>query len=98
MARMVEPVWPRAGAHEAPPLLAHMADWSTLPDGRRCPFGWPAARVEPGAAVRMSWPAMARVSGPAILRVTVALDDREEKILEARSGATGVPLGRMEVR
>ncbi|HXM55677.1 MAG TPA: glycoside hydrolase family 88 protein [Candidatus Dormibacteraeota bacterium] len=43
------------------------------------------------------WPPGPRVAGPALLRLTVALDDREEKLVEVRT-ATGIALGSVDVR
>lgn len=68
------------------------------PAGRRRPFGWPVAGVAPGSPLTLVWPSTRCVSGPALLRVTVGLDDREAKILDVRSRATGVRLGCMDVR
>src|SRR2546430_7314294 len=98
MARVPGLVWPRARALDARPLLAQTAECSALPDGRRCPFGWPVARIDPGATLRVVWSDTTRVAGAALLRVTVALDDREEKLVDVRTAATDAPLGRLDVR
>lgn len=71
---------------------------STLSFGSRCPFRWPATCVEPGATLRLAWQSSSRVPGPAVLRITVALDDREEKLLDVRSGVTRAHLGCVDVR
>ena len=91
-------MWPRAGAPEVSPLLAQTAERSALPDGRRCPFDWPATRIAPGAALRVVWADTPCAAGAALLRVTVALDDREEKVVDVRTAASGTPLGCLDVR
>jgi unsaturated rhamnogalacturonyl hydrolase len=95
---MIGRIWPRGDRAGDPPLLAETVATSTSSPGRRCPFGWPAACVAPDAALRLTWPAGARVSGPAVFRITVALDDRDQKVLDVVSGRTGERLGRVDVR
>lgn len=71
------------------------------PEGKRAPFGWetftvPVANEGPG--VRLRWPELAPQDKEARLRVTVALDDREEKLLEAISSRSGEVIATFDLR
>lgn len=66
-----------------------------LPLGKSLPFGWPAFAVRRGIPVVLSW----RVTPgrPERFRLTFALAEREHKILEMTSVATGEVIGVFEV-
>ncbi|MBC8103681.1 MAG: glycoside hydrolase family 88 protein [Cytophagales bacterium] len=68
---------------------------------QRIPFGWPAFAVPPrreAPGVILRWKEPLRLAAPARLRVTVALDVREAKRIEARTALTGEPLGVFDIR
>lgn len=72
---------------------------SVSPD-QRIPFGWsafavPAARDAPGPLLRWSKPPSSILPR---LRVTVALDVRENKRIEARTAVTGEQIGVFDIR
>lgn len=88
---------PNAARHratvEAAPIPA--------PSGKRVAFGLPAFAVpEAGnnTSVVLRWPAAPNLPKLARLRVTVALDIREEKLVEARTARTGEHLGTFDIR
>jgi Glycosyl Hydrolase Family 88 len=94
-------VWTRRldDRSDAAPIVPAEAVPGTRPRvGRRSPFGWPVVSVAPGAGLALVWPSSPRVTGPALLRITVALDDREEKVLDVRSRLSAVRLGSVDVR
>ncbi len=67
-----------------------------LPEGKRVPAGWPAFAVGADPVpLRRDGPA---VPGPAWLRVTTALDDREPRQVEVRLGGGGRVLGVLDLR
>lgn len=70
-----------------------------LPEGKRIPFGWRAAAIgmSPQAGLKLAWQGGGE-EGPAWLRITVALDVREELQVAAFSGASGVPLGQFDIQ
>jgi Predicted unsaturated glucuronyl hydrolase involved in regulation of bacterial surface properties, and related proteins len=65
----------------------------------RAPFGWPMLRIEPGESLRIN-PAAPATPAPAggWLRVTVSVDDREEKLLSVRLPSSARELGVMDLR
>lgn len=65
----------------------------------RAPFGWPVLRIEPGVSlpVRPVVPEQAAPRG-GWLRVTVSVDDREEKLLSVRLPSSGRELGVIDLR
>nr|BAF98623.1 hypothetical protein [Streptomyces argenteolus] len=68
--------------------------------GRRVPFGWTAAPVPVAGErppVRLAWSSGTRAPA-AVLRFTVACDDREEKRVTVRTAVTGTELGTVDVR
>jgi unsaturated rhamnogalacturonyl hydrolase len=67
------------------------------PEGKRFPFGWDAFAVPPSGTVALPGP-IARVEDAARLRLTVALDDREEKRIEVVAAASGQRLGEFDLR
>ncbi|NQX60718.1 glycoside hydrolase family 88 protein [Paenibacillus qinlingensis] len=75
------------------------AGGSKVPEGKRIPIGWTAVAIGETAAerVRLLWSNV--VTGqPAWLRLTVALDVREEVRVEARSAMTGLCIGEWDIR
>lgn len=77
-------------AHSTPPV----------PQGQRVPFGWKAfglATGDSGAVLRWNVP-LSDLSEPARLRVTVALDVRENKRVSVYALESGTPLGTFDVR
>lgn len=65
----------------------------------RAPFGWPVLRIEPGASLHLGVSAPAAPApGGGWLRVTVAVDDREEKLLSVRLPSSGRELGVLDLR
>lgn len=71
----------------------------TIPADKRVPFGWRAFAVpvvQPSSA--LTWPETSPFSGQARLRITVALDVRENKSVAARSAQTGELLGSFDIR
>lgn len=87
---------------EGKPLARHLVAEVTAPHvpfpaDRRLPFGWRAAAI--GAApVSLRWPDLPLDAVPTRLRLTVALDVRDEKRIEAVLPQTGRVLGAFEVR
>lgn len=74
---------------------------ATIPPEQRVPFGWSAfglspRKETPGTLLRWSDPL--NFASPARLRVTVALDVRESKRIEARTAQTGELLGVFDIR
>jgi unsaturated rhamnogalacturonyl hydrolase len=75
------------------------AGGSKVPEGKRIPMGWTAVAIGEATEenVRLVWNNM--VTGqPAWLRMTVALDVREEGRVEARSAMTGTFIGVWDIR
>ena len=69
------------------------------PKEQRFPFDWPAFGVTPNAEpALLLWPEAGAQTGPARLRITVALDDREDKGVEAVLGESGDVVGRFDLR
>ncbi|WP_168122464.1 glycoside hydrolase family 88 protein [Paenibacillus sp. HB172176] len=76
-----------------------------VPEGKRLPFGWQAFAVPPtneGKPAKMHLAkepeSAASVTGPVYLRITVALDVREEKRVEARLASSGRIIGSFRIR
>ncbi|GAB4463187.1 MAG: hypothetical protein OHK0029_31390 [Armatimonadaceae bacterium] len=71
---------------------------ATAPSGKRFPFGWEALAVVPNVETpRLTFTASPeQIAGR--LRFTVALDDREEKSLEAVLAESGETVGRFDLR
>lgn len=70
-----------------------------LPKGKRVPAGWPAFAVGAEPVTLRLAAGGAGVAGPARLRVTTALDDREPRRVEvALAGAGGARLGELDLR
>jgi Glycosyl Hydrolase Family 88 len=88
---------PRGGGADADAAVGWVASRAVPWVGRR-PFGWPMAGVAPGVPLAIGWPGHRGSAGPALLRLTVAVDDRQDRLLEVRSAAARVPLGRLVVR
>ncbi|KRF06595.1 hypothetical protein ASG89_19280 [Paenibacillus sp. Soil766] len=75
------------------------AGGSKVPEGKRIPMGWTAVAIGETSeqSVRLLW--KSEVTGlPAYLRMTVALDVREEVRVEARSALTGTFIGEWDIR
>ncbi|WP_309120293.1 glycoside hydrolase family 88 protein [Paenibacillus sp.] len=73
-----------------------------LPDGKRLPRGWSALEIgrEEETSVHLRWPAWegAAVGNGGRLRITVALDYRDARFVEARLPGSGALLGRFDIR
>jgi hypothetical protein len=73
----------------------------TLPPDRRLTRGWTAFPISPsGESVHLRWDALAPADFPqrARLRVSVAVDEREEKWLEAFLPRSGRVIGTFDIR
>jgi len=73
---------------------------SELPDEKRLPFGWKAFAVgAPGATNKpvLKWEKLPQ-TGPSRLRFTVAVDMREEKIVEVRLAESKTRIGEFDIR
>ncbi|MBC8080879.1 MAG: glycoside hydrolase family 88 protein [Gorillibacterium sp.] len=69
-----------------------------LESSKRIPQGWTAVAVAPGQEpVELFWLSES-VKGQARLRITVALDVREEKVIEVKLKLTGETLGYLDIR
>ncbi|MBC8139646.1 MAG: glycoside hydrolase family 88 protein [Fibrella sp.] len=73
----------------------------SIPENQRIPFGWSgfaisAQKKAPGVLLQWNEPPTGTI--PARLRVTVALDVREAKRMEARTAQTGELLGTFDIR
>lgn len=72
-----------------------------FPAGKRVPVGWPAFAVGSGPVIlRLAAPGEA-AAGPAALRLTTALDDRQPRVVEVAlpgAGAEARVLGRFDLR
>lgn len=77
---------------EAPPV--------PLPARKRVPFQWPAFGVdaEPVVLRPRAEDAQAAAGAPAWLRVTVAIDDAQQRFVDVALAGTGAPLGRLDLR
>ncbi len=91
-----------ATADDKPRMARHLVAQVTAPDvafpaDRRPPFGWRTATL--GAApVALRWPDLPPDAVPTRLRLTVALDVRDEKLIEATLLQTGRVLGTFNIR
>ncbi len=68
-----------------------------LPAGKRSPFGWQTAAVSETPLV-LGWPDFPADLKPTRLRVSVGLDVRDEKLIEAFLPASGRVVGTFDVR
>jgi unsaturated rhamnogalacturonyl hydrolase len=68
-----------------------------LPAGKREPFGWKTAAIGAAPTV-LAWPDFPAGAKPTALRLTVGLDVRDEKLIEASLPASGRVLGTFDVR
>lgn len=65
----------------------------------RAPFGWPVIRIAPGQSLPLCAPAPTTPAPDGgWLRVTVSVDDREEKLLSVRLPSGGRELGVIDLR
>lgn len=83
-------------AHAEGPVLP-------VPEGHRVPYGWKAIAVDSaqsGRQTRLVWNDLPPASGRSDirLRLTVASDVREEKLVEATLGVSGELLGLFDIR
>lgn len=77
------------------------APTAIVPAGKRVPFGWSAfavAAAQSTLPVVLSWPRPSSFKTPMRLRVTTALDVRENKLVEARTAQTNELLGTFDIR
>lgn len=63
-------------------VVALVAGKTSVPEGKRVPFGWQAAAIT-SAPVVLTWPDMDATVQPTRLRVTVAIDLKGERYVEA---------------
>lgn len=68
-----------------------------LPEGKREPFGWKTAAVGATPMV-LAWADFPADAKPTALRITVGLDVRDEKFIEAYLPTSGRVLGTFDVR
>ncbi len=68
-----------------------------LPAGKRSPFGWQTAVIG-DVPLRLEWPELPAHVAPTRLRLTVGLDVRDEKLIEAFVPSTGRVVGTFDVR
>jgi unsaturated rhamnogalacturonyl hydrolase len=68
-----------------------------LPAGKREPFGWKTAAIGAIPLV-LAWPELPADARPTALRITVGLDVRDEKLIEAYLPESGRVLGAFDVR
>lgn len=70
-----------------------------VPAPLRAPFGWPVAALASDAPLGSAWPASGEPgSGAARLRITTAVDDREDRVITSRAQASGTVLGTFALR
>lgn len=68
-----------------------------MPKGKRSPFGWQTAAI--GAApLLLTWPDLPEAVTPTRLRLTVGIDVRDEKLIEAFLPQSGRVVGTFDVR
>jgi hypothetical protein len=68
-----------------------------LPAGKREPFGWKTTAIGP-TPMMLVWPEFPKDVKPTALRLTVGLDVRDEKLIEAYLQKSGRVLGTFDVR
>jgi len=68
-----------------------------LPQGKREPFGWKTAAVGQSPLV-LEWRNLPAAAIPTALRLSVGLDIRDEKLIEARLTKSGRILGTFDIR
>ncbi len=72
----------------------------SVPEGKRMPFNLAAAGLAPAEAVGLvlHWPSLPEAGSDVILRVTVAVDDREEKRVAVTLAESGERVADLDVR
>jgi rhamnogalacturonyl hydrolase YesR len=69
------------------------------PEGKRFPFGWSAFALQPnGELPHLTWDSRMPVETDCRLRLTVALDDREEKLVEVVLAESGQHIATVDLR
>lgn len=93
-----EPV-PLQPARYLPAVVASAPD-VPLPEKQRVPFGWKVATIPPSgrAALVLKWNAFPADAKPMHFRITVGLDERDEKEVEVTLPGSGRRLGLIAVR
>lgn len=79
-------------------MVTFDAQEASIPEGKRVPFGWKAASISRNHMLRLFWSEEGHHAEQAWLRITVALDMREETVIEARTAVTGKLLGSLDIR
>lgn len=85
-------------------LIASDIKFNTVkfPEGKRVPLGWPVFSVpsksEEGHKVLMSFAKISGRNKSACLRITAAIDIREEIILVVFSAVNGIEIGRFDIK
>lgn len=71
-----------------------------VPKGQRAPFGWKTVTITTAdkPALILKWPADTRTPNPTHLRIAVALDERDAKIVEVALADSGRKIGEIDVR
>ena len=87
---------PPAFARHLPAQIISAAS-TPLPPGKRSPFGWQTAAIGETPLV-LAWPGLTDDAAPTHLRITVGLDIRDEKLIEAYLPKTGRVVGTFDIR
>ncbi len=68
-----------------------------LPEGKREPFGWTTSAIS-ATPLLLVWPSLSADQTPTEMRITVGLDVRDEKLIEAYLPQSGRVLGTFDIR
>ena len=79
------------------PLKVENPGKSELPEGKRVPFGWPAAGINPGESIQLKLEEKLP-ENDCWLRISIAQEIREEKLLHVRIPDTETYLGAIDIR
>ncbi|TWU34447.1 Glycosyl Hydrolase Family 88 [Novipirellula artificiosorum] len=101
MLTSMRPLWafqPLASKHY--PATIDSAPEVSVPSSQRAPFGWTTATIASPSRepLLLSWPSFPEGKVPTHLRIAVALDERDEKIIEAFLPKSKRVLGTMSIR
>jgi hypothetical protein len=90
-----------------PHIFTVEASEAPAPENKRVPFGWKAQAIDAADSARPTrlnpaWPtrqpAVSLAKGTAFLRIAIAIDIREEVLVEARLPQSGKTIGRFDIR
>ena len=79
------------------PAQVALSPETPLPPGKRPPFGWKTALVD-ATPLPLAWPGLPAAATPTRLRLTVGLDIRDEKLIEAFLPQSGRVVGTFDIR